>query len=98
MQSEALSARILLWAKEENQLGRLIPQSIQILEAVLYRGELSRSEAPKLLNVTERHARRLTSGLLEKGILYSESPKSTLKLAFPATLAHRWMPGLFPPE
>jgi transcription initiation factor IIE alpha subunit len=73
------------------------PQAHQILEAILYRGEISRGEMSGILNVTDRHSRRLTATLIEKGILISDSPKSSLKLAFPAALAHRWMPGLFPP-
>lgn len=96
MQPDLLRTRILTWAHEETQLGKLPQQSIQILEAILYRGEISRGEMSGILNVTDRHARRLTASLIEKGILISDSPKSSLKLAFPATLASRWMPGLFP--
>lgn len=96
MQPDLLRTRILLWAREEVELGKLPPQSIQILEAILYRGEISRGEMSNVLNVTDRHARRLTSTLIERGILISDSPKSPLKLAFPASLANRWMPGLFP--
>jgi len=44
----------------------------------------------------ERQARRITSALLEKGVLRSESTRAPLTLAFPARLAGRWMPGLFP--
>jgi hypothetical protein len=29
-------------------------------------------------------------------VLTSESTRAPLRLAFPAALAHRWMPGLFP--
>lgn len=97
MQPELLRTRILLWAREEIELGHLPSQSLQILEAILYRGEISRGEMSGILNITDRHARRLTSVLIGKGILISDSPKSPLKLAFPATLAHRWMPDLFPP-
>lgn len=96
MQPDLLRTRILLWAREEIQLGNLPSQSIQMLEAILYRGEISRGEMTNILNVTDRHARRLTSTLIEKGILISNSPKSALKLAFPATLAGRFLPGLFP--
>lgn len=96
MQPDLLRTRILLWAREEIELGNLPRQAFQILEAILFRGELSRGEMSEILNVTDRHARRLTSTLIEKGILISDSPKSQLKLAFPAALASRWMPGLFP--
>ncbi len=97
MQPDLLRTRILLWAREESELGNLPSQAIQILEAILYYGEIPRGEMPNILNVTDRHARRLTSILIEKGILISDLPKSPLKLAFPAALASRWMPGLFPP-
>ncbi len=98
MQPDHLRTRILLWAREEIELKHLPPQSMQILEAILYRGEISRKDIAEILHITDRHARRLTLPLVEKGILISDSPKSPLKLAFPATLASRWMPGLFPVE
>jgi Fic family protein len=97
MQPDLLRTRILLWVREEIELGKLFPQSLQILEAILYRGEISRNEISGILNVTDRHARRLTSVLVKKGILISDSIKSPLRLAFPAALASRWLPGLFPP-
>lgn len=97
MQPNLLRTRILLWAREEIAMEKLPSQTFQILEAILYRGEISRGEMAEILNVTARHARRLTATLIEKGILISDSPKSSLKLAFPATLSDRWMPGLFPP-
>ncbi len=96
MQPDMLRTRILLWAREEVELGELPSHALQILEAILYRGEISRGEMASILNVTDRHARRLTAVLIEKRILISDSVKSSLKLAFPAELAHRWMPGLFP--
>jgi Fic family protein len=96
MQPEHLRTRILVWAKEEIAMGNISPFSLQILEAILYRGEISRGEMATILNVSERHTRRLTSSLIEAGILISDSPKSAIKLSFPATLAYRWMPGLFP--
>lgn len=96
MQPDLLRTRILLWAREEIELNKLPPQTIPILESILYRGEISRGEMASILNVTDRHARRLTAALIEKGIIVSDSPKSPLKLAFPAALANRWMPGLFP--
>jgi hypothetical protein len=34
--------------------------------------------------------------LVDKGVLTSESARAPLRLAFTATLASRWLPGLFP--
>ena len=96
VQPDRLRARILMWAEEETRLNLLPTKAGQVLEAVLYRGELPRGEASELLGLTPRHARRIVATLLERGVLTSESPRASLHLAFPATLASRWMPGLFP--
>jgi len=96
MQPERLRARILTWADEEVRLTALPPKSGHILEAVLYRGELPRGDAAVVVGTGERQARRVVSALLEKGVLASDSPRAPLRLVFPATLASRWMPGLFP--
>ena len=98
MQPDRLRARILTWAQEETVLGELPAQAGQILQALLYRGELPRAEIPSILNVTDRHARRVVAALVEKKILSSDTPKSSLHLVFPAHLAARWMPGLFPEQ
>jgi Fic family protein len=96
MQPNLLRTRILVWTREEIELKHLPAQALQILEAILYRGEVSRGEMSEILNVTDRHSRRLIAVLIDKGILISDSARSPLKLAFPAQLAERWMPGLFP--
>jgi Fic family protein len=96
MQPDQLRARILLWVEEEIRLNHLPPKSGSILEAVLYRGELPRADAANIVGTGDRQARRVVSALLEQGVLTSESIRAPLRLAFPAMLASRWMPGLFP--
>jgi Fic family protein len=96
VQPDRLRVRILLWVEEEIRFSQLPPKSDRILEAVLYRGELPRGDASSVVGRSERQARRIVSALVEKGVLVSESPRSPLRLVFPATLASRWMPGLFP--
>jgi len=96
MQPDQLRARILLWAEEQIRLNKLPAKSDSILQAVLYRGELPRADTPGIVDSSERSARRVVSSLLEHGVLTSESTRAPLRLAFPATLASRWMPGLFP--
>lgn len=91
-----LRDRILIWAEEESRAGALPPQSGLVLEAVLYRGELRRGEIAPLLGTSNRHARRVTSALIDREVLISESSRAPLRLSFPAKLASRWMPGLFP--
>jgi Fic family protein len=96
VQPDRLRARILVWAEEEIRLGNLLPKSGNVLEAILYRGELPRGDAARIVGTGDRQARRIVSTLLEKQVLTSESSRSPLRLAFPASLAPRWMPGLFP--
>jgi Fic family protein len=96
MQPDQLRARILLWTEEEIRLDRLPPKSGSVLEAVLYRGEFPRGDAAAILGTGDRQARRVVSALLKRGVLLSDSTRAPLRLAFPATLAARWMPGLFP--
>jgi Fic family protein len=96
MQPDRLRARILLWAEEETRLNLLPPKAGAVLEAILYRGELPRGDVAGLLGLTPRHARRIVSELLKYGVLTSKGSRDPLLLAFPAALASRWMPGLFP--
>ena len=95
---DQLRARILMWAEEEIKLDHLPPKSGAILEAVLFRGELPRGEAAAIVGTGDRQARRVVSALLEHGVLASASTRAPLRLAFPATHASRWMPGLFPEQ
>jgi len=96
VQPERLRDRILIWVEEETRAGTLPPRSGKVLEAILFRGELPRSEVPPLLDTGERNARRTVSSLLKHGVLTSDSSRAPLRIAFPAALASRWMPGLFP--
>ncbi|MDO8477798.1 MAG: Fic family protein [Candidatus Rokubacteria bacterium] len=96
IQPERLRARILLWAEEEIRLDHLPQKAGAILEAVLYRGELPRADAAGIVGTGDRQARRVISALMERNVLISDSTRAPMRLAFPAALASRWMPGLFP--
>jgi len=96
IQPERLRTRIMLWAEEQARLGALPPKSGMILEALLYRGVLQRGEVAGILGVGERQGRRIVAALAAQGVIASETSRAPIRLAFPATLAGRWMPGLFP--
>lgn len=91
-----LRTRIHQWINEEAALGTLPAKAGNIIDAVLYRGELPRGELNAVVGTGERQARRIAATLLDLGVLVSESSRAPLRMAFPATLASRWMPGLFP--
>ncbi len=96
VQPERLRNRILLWTEEEARAGALPAKAGSILEAILYRGELPRGEVAGILGASDRHARRVVASLSEHGVITSASTRAPLRLTFPARLASRWMPGLFP--
>lgn len=84
------------WAREEISAGALPAKSDEILGAAFYRGQLPRGEVPRVVGTGERQGSRIASALLRRGVLTSESTRAPLRLAFPATLAGQFMPGLFP--
>ncbi len=96
MKPDRLRDRIMIWAEEEMRSGALPAKADTVLKAVLLQSTLSRADAVALLGVNERTARRVTSALIDSGALTSTSTRAPLQLAFPAKLAGRWMPGLFP--
>ena len=95
---DLLRTRIMRWADEEIALGKLPRPAKSILETILYRGTLQRGEVPLILGKSARQARRITEALTEHSVIVSESSKAPWRIAFPASLASHWMPGLFPEQ
>ena len=96
MQPAALRARILEWADDEIKYGNLPAQAPRVLDAVLFKGSLPRGEVKTVIDKAERTARLVTTALSKEGIIYSAGPRADWQIAFPAKLAARLMPGLFP--
>lgn len=96
VEPKRLQTRMQLWAEEEARIGTLHEKAGVLLEAILYRGVLPRGEVPARLGTSERTANRVVAGLVAHGVLTSDTPKAPLRMTFPARLASRWMPGLFP--
>ena len=78
------------------RLGQLPSKAANVLEAILFRGEIPRAGVARLLGTTDRHARRTVAELVKRRVVVSDGPRAPLRLAFPAALAPRWFPGLFP--
>lgn len=97
VQPARLRLRILAWAEERTKAGALPAKSARVLEALLHLGELPRGEVAGRLDTSERNARRAVAALVDLGVVTSEGPRAHLRLRVPATVADRWMPGLFPP-
>jgi len=96
VQPEKLRTRIKLWVDELIETGALHEKSGLVLDAILYRGEIPRGEVASLLGASTRTASRVVAGLVDQGVVTAKSSKAPLHITFPARLASRWMPGLFP--
>src|SRR5262245_49894918 len=96
MQPKVLRERMLRWADEEIRYGTLPAQAPRVLDAILFKGSLPRSEVAAVINQSERSARNATTALNREGIIFATGARSDWQIAFPAKLAPRLMPGLFP--
>lgn len=96
MQPKALRERMLRWAEEEISYGTLPAQAPRVLDAILFKGFVPRAEVAAIINQSERTARNITTALSKEGIIFSPGPRNDWQMAFPAKLAPRLMPGLFP--
>ncbi len=91
-----LLRRIELYCRDEAEASRLPRTAFTILREAVLRGEVERGSVPSLLNLKERAARQVTSLLLEKRLLLSNSSRSPLRLGFPVEAVERWFPALYP--
>ena len=80
------------------QAVRLRPEVAPVLRQVAIEGKISRGEVFKLISMSERSGRDILSGLLDEGLLISDSPRGPVRLGFPTHAAGYWFPDLYPPE
>jgi Fic family protein len=97
MQPADLYRRIIDWAKEEERIGGLMPNSTRVLAHILAHRELERKDVAEIAGFDERKSRRVTAALHKHGIITAPTHKAPFRIAFPAALAPRLMPGLYPP-
>jgi Fic family protein len=96
MQPAAFRDRIMKWAEEQVSFGTIPSRGPRVLDAVLFKGALPRGEVAEVLNQSERTANNVTQALVKHGIISAGGARAPWRIAFPAKLAARLMPGLFP--
>lgn len=96
MQPKALRDRILSWSEEEIKYGRLPERAPRVLDAILFKGSMPRSEVASVVGQSARSATNITNALCGAGIIRSSGARADWQLSFPAKLAPRIAPGLFP--
>jgi Fic family protein len=96
MRPPDLRARIMAWADDEIRLDRLHEKAKLLLAHVLFDGRIDRKDMPRIVDTNERQARRIVEPLVKIGLFRFATPKAPYVLGFPAELAGRLMPGLYP--
>ncbi len=96
MLPKELRARIMAWADDEIRLKRLHEKARLILDHILFNGSLERRDLPGIVGTDDRQARRMAQPLVEIGLIRAVTNRAPYTLAFPAELAPRLMPGLYP--
>jgi Fic family protein len=96
LELDGLEARMVAYTERQATLGMLDPAAGFLLRDVLLRGEIARGEAVRITGKPERTARRIVAALLERNLLTSETPKGTLRIAFPAKTVGYYFPRLYP--
>ena len=91
-----LLTRMEIHVEEEIRAKRLLRGSFAVLREAMISGEVERSNIPSLTGYEERGARNVTAALVQRGILTASSHRAPLRLAFPADVAERWFPNLYP--
>lgn len=70
-------------------------RAADLISAVLKHGSLARGEAHLVLKTSERTARTTLNDLVRRGFLKSDSPKASVRIAFPLAYRERLFPNLF---
>ncbi len=78
----------------------LHPRAAAILKEVAVKGEVSRGEIFRVIEMSERTGRNVLKSFLDEGLLVADSDwhKSAVRLGFPAQAVPYWFPKLFPNE
>lgn len=96
LEPATLLTRIEIHIEEEVRFKRLLRGSFAVLREAVLSGEVERAKIPMLTGYEERGARNVTAALVDRGMLTASSHRAALRLAFPADVAERWFPNLYP--
>ena len=87
--------------KKRGALQPLDQRSAKLLKALFLQGSISRGDAQSILGMShqsERQARRIVSQLISEGLIFSESHRAPLTIAFPVKVLPYYFPDIFDPS
>ncbi len=77
---------------------KLVPPARHLLVEALLRGRVARGDAARVTGTSDRTARRMLSGLVDEGLLVSDTPKGPVRLGLPVKVVGFYFPLLFPED
>lgn len=98
LEPKGLLNRIESYIYEEIERGNLLKGSYELIREAYYNKEFERGKAEVITGYSERQARKVLTGLVNKDILISDTPKGPVRLNFPATVVNKWFPKLYPDD
>jgi Fic family protein len=93
---ETLAGRIEHYVRTEGTFGPEAERIVFLLREALYRGEIRRGDAGRIVGASERTGRTALVAALGAGLLKSDTPKAPVRLALPAKVLPAYFPLLFP--
>lgn len=81
--------------RSRDQKNPLKPEAARLLRDLFMRGEVSRGEASKIMNMSERSARRIVSQLLKEWLAKSDSRRAPLRIGLPPRALPFYFPNLY---
>ncbi len=94
---DTLADRIESYVQVESGLGDSRGRAFLLLREALFRGEFPRGEAGRITGSSERTGRTTLTAAVGAGLLKSETPKSSVRLALPAKVLATYFPRLYLP-
>jgi len=84
-----------LEARSRDRENPLRPEAARLLRDLFMRGEPPRGEASKIMNTSERTARRIVSQILKEGLAESDSHRAPLRIGLPTRALPFYFPNLY---
>lgn len=90
-----LLVRIERWTNNQVSEKKLPKGATNLIKEAFVKGSFPRGAACAITGYKERQARTILSTLIEQELLVSDTPKSPVRLGFPAKILEAWFPSLY---
>lgn len=96
LELDDFQGRLQAYTERRAHMKEIKAEAVHLLRDAFLRGEVPRGEAPRITGLQERTARDVLGQLVSEGLLISDSPKTPVRLGFPAHTVGYYFPRLYP--